>query len=70
VKRVSLAAALGALCYLVLLPASGSLAAAAGVPGSVTFHGTRGHAMRVTLSPQGVSGLSAVSSALGGSFRI
>lgn len=65
-RRVSFLAVLGILCY-VLLPASGSLAAAAGsrAPGLATYHLTRGHAMRLALAPHGVSGLRAVTSAPG-----
>lgn len=66
-KRVSLIAVLGVLCYLVVLPASGSLAATAGArgAGSVSYHVTRGQAMRIGASPDGVAGLRAVNSALG-----
>lgn len=69
-KRVSLIAALGLLAYLVL-PAAGSVAAAAGarVPGPVSYHVTRGHAARVGGSSHGVAGLRAVNPASGAQPR-
>ena len=68
-KRISLIGVLGVFCYLVLLPAAGSLAAtsgasASGALDSVTYHGTPGQAVRLIQSPGGVSGLPAVSSNL------
>jgi len=47
-KRVSLAAALGALCYLVAFPAAGSLAATAASAAPVTYQGSPGSAARLT----------------------
>ncbi len=69
-KRVSLLAVLGVLCYL-MLPASGSLAAATGprAPRLVTYHATSGHAVRLAQASRGVSGLRAVNSAFSARAR-
>jgi hypothetical protein len=47
-KRVSLVAALGALCYLIVFPAAGSLAATAARTAPATYQGTPGSAARLT----------------------
>src|SRR5437016_12024617 len=61
-KRVSLLASLGILCYLALvLPAAGPLAAAASTS-SVTYQGTPGSATRLTQTAS-VSSLPTVASA-------
>ena len=66
-KRVSVLGALGVLSYLVLVPAAGSLAVTAGAraAGPAVYHGTAGHAVRLTLSTSGLKGLHAVKSRLG-----
>jgi hypothetical protein len=63
-KRASLIGVLGVLSYLVLVPASSSLAAASGAhaAGTVTYTGTAGHATRLTQAAT-VSALPAVISA-------
>src|SRR5215471_2931359 len=63
-KRASLIGVLGVLSYLVLVPASSSLAAATGAhaPGTATYTGTAGHATRLTQAAT-VSALPAVISA-------
>src|ERR1039457_4091912 len=69
-RRAPLIAALGVTCYLVVLPVSGSLAAAgASAPGPVSYQVTRGHAVRIGASLAGVAGLRAVNSALGAQPR-
>src|ERR1017187_9654136 len=69
-RRAPLIAALGVTCYLVVLPVSGSLAAAgASAPGPVSYQVTRGHAVRIGASSAGVAGLRAVNSALGAQPR-
>jgi len=61
-KRVSLATALGILCYLVALPAAGSLAATAASAAPATYRGTPGSAARLTQAAS-VSGFPEVQSA-------
>jgi hypothetical protein len=63
-KRASLIGVLGVLSYLILVPASSSLAAASGAhaSGTVTYTGTAGHATRLTQAAT-VSALPAVVSA-------
>lgn len=63
-KRASLIGALGVLSYLILVPASSSLAAASGAhaSGTATYAGTAGHATRLTQAAT-VSALPAVLSA-------
>lgn len=47
-KRVSLIAALGALCYLTVLPATAAMAAPAASSAATTYQGTPGSAARLT----------------------
>ena len=47
-KRVSLIAALGALCYLAVLPATAAMAAPAASSAAVTYQGAPGSAARLT----------------------
>ena len=63
-KRASLIGVLGVLSYLILVPASSSLAAASGAhaAGTVTYTGTAGHAARLTQAAT-VAALPAVISA-------
>jgi hypothetical protein len=61
-RRFRLGAVLGFSCALVLIPATGSLAAAAASTGPAAYRGTPGSAARVTQAPN-VSGLPKVASA-------
>jgi hypothetical protein len=61
-KRVSLIAALGALCYLAVLPATAALAAPAASSAATTYQGTPGSAARLTQAAS-VSSFTKVSSA-------
>jgi hypothetical protein len=62
VKRVSLVAALGALCYLVIFPVAAATAAPAASSGAATYQGTPGSAARLTQAAS-VSSFPAVKSA-------
>lgn len=67
-KRVSLVGVVGVLSYLVLVPASGSMAATAAVHAAnpVLYHATtRGHVTRLGLSTRGMLHLPAVKTRLG-----
>ena len=61
-KRVSLIAALGALCYLAILPATAAMAAPAAGSAATTYQGTPGSAARLTQAAS-VSSFTKVSSA-------
>jgi hypothetical protein len=61
-KGFRLAAVLGFSCSLALIPATGSLTAAAASTGPAVYHGTPGSAARLTHAPD-VSGLPKVASA-------
>jgi hypothetical protein len=61
-KRVSLIAALGALCYLAILPATAAMAAPAASAAAATYQGTPGSAARLTQAAS-VSSFTKVSSA-------
>ncbi len=61
-KRVSLIAALGALCYLTVLPATAAMAAPAAGSAATTYQGTPGSAARLTQAAT-VSSFPKVSSA-------
>ena len=61
-KRVSLIAALGALCYLTVLPATAAMAAPAASSAATTYQGSPGSAARLTQAAS-VSSFTKVSSA-------
>ena len=60
-KRLPIIAALGVLCYLAVVPVTGSLAAT-GSASPVFYQLARGHATRLVESARGIAGLPAVTS--------